>query len=167
MAVSWSVHFSHHPLSPSYFGWECSFPSCHSPHRILCTVSVSPHLPLPVFSVCSVASVMSDSLQPMDYSPPGSSLHGIIHARMLKWVPIYLFLTQGSNLGLLPWHADSLLLRHLGSPILAFNFLRCAKHLSLFLLLSDLWSTLQSPVCCGQSHVNTGASCAKLMPSFT
>ena len=48
-----------------------------------------------------------------------------------------IFLTQGSNLGLLPWQADSLLLRHLGSPIWGLNFLHCAKYLSLFLLLSD------------------------------
>ena len=32
-------------------------------------------------------SVMSDSL-PMDCSPPGSSVHGILQARMLEWVAI-------------------------------------------------------------------------------
>ena len=31
-------------------------------------------------------SVMSDSLQPMDCSPPGSSVHGILQARILEWV---------------------------------------------------------------------------------
>ena len=31
---------------------------------------------------------MSDSLGPMDYSLPGSSVHGILQARMLKWVAI-------------------------------------------------------------------------------
>ena len=30
-------------------------------------------------------SVMSDC-EPMDYSPPGSSVHGISHARILQWV---------------------------------------------------------------------------------
>ena len=42
---------------------------------------------------------------PMDCSPPGSSVHEILQARTLEWVVIYLlqgtFLTQGSNLGLL------------------------------------------------------------------
>ena len=36
---------------------------------------------------------------PMDCSPPGSSVHGILQARILEWVAI--FPTQGSNPGLL------------------------------------------------------------------
>ena len=31
---------------------------------------------------------MSDSLQPMDCSLPGSSIHGIFQARILEWVDI-------------------------------------------------------------------------------
>ena len=39
----------------------------------------------------------------MDYSPPGSSVHGILQARILEWVatPLQEILTQGSNLSLL------------------------------------------------------------------
>ena len=39
--------------------------------------------------VCQVASVVSDSLQPYgrDCSPPGSSVHGILQARILEWLP--------------------------------------------------------------------------------
>ena len=33
-------------------------------------------------------SVMSDSMRPMDYSLPGSSVHGILQARILEWVAI-------------------------------------------------------------------------------
>ena len=33
-------------------------------------------------------SVMSDSCNPMDCSPPGSSVHGILQARILEWVAI-------------------------------------------------------------------------------
>ena len=33
-------------------------------------------------------SVGSNSLQPMDCSPPGSSVHGILQARILEWVAI-------------------------------------------------------------------------------
>ena len=33
-------------------------------------------------------SVMPNSLQPMDCSPPGSSVHGILQARILEWVAI-------------------------------------------------------------------------------
>ena len=31
---------------------------------------------------------MSNSCDPMDYSPPGSSVHGILQARILEWVSI-------------------------------------------------------------------------------
>ena len=33
-------------------------------------------------------SVMSDSLPPHDYSPPGSSVHGILQSRILEWVAL-------------------------------------------------------------------------------
>ena len=33
-------------------------------------------------------SVVSESLDPMDYSPPGFSVHGIPQARTLEWVVI-------------------------------------------------------------------------------
>ena len=33
-------------------------------------------------------SVLSDSCDPMDCSPPGSSVHGILQARILEWVVI-------------------------------------------------------------------------------
>ena len=36
----------------------------------------------------SVISVMPDSLRTMDYSPPGSSVHGIFQARIQDWVAI-------------------------------------------------------------------------------
>ena len=56
----------------------------------------------------------------MDYSPSSSSVLGILQARILEWVAISfcrgIFLTQGSNLRLLHWQADSLPLSHVGSP---------------------------------------------------
>ena len=49
---------------------------------------------------------------PMVCSPPGSSVRGILQARILGWVAVYfiqgIFPTQGSNLGLLQVQADSL-----------------------------------------------------------
>ena len=55
--------------------------------------------------VRSVASVMSNSCDPMDCSPPGSSVHGILQARILDWVAMSssrgIFTTQGLNLHLL------------------------------------------------------------------
>ena len=55
----------------------------------------------------------------MDYSPPGSSVHGIFQARILEWVAISffkgIFLNQGLNPCLLHWQVDSLPLSHQGS----------------------------------------------------
>ena len=52
--------------------------------------------------VCQVTSVMSDSVRRYElYSPPGSSVHGILQARTLEWVASAflqgIFLTEGSN----------------------------------------------------------------------
>ena len=41
-------------------------------------------------------SVMSDSLWPMDHSPPGSSVRGILQAKILEWVAICF--SRGSSL---------------------------------------------------------------------
>ena len=61
--------------------------------------------------------------KPMDYSSPGSSVHGIIQAKILKWVAIFssrgIFPTQGVNpwlLCLLHWQAGSLPLVPPGKP---------------------------------------------------
>ena len=34
--------------------------------------------------VCQVTSIVSDSLRPVDCGPPGSSVHGILQARILE-----------------------------------------------------------------------------------
>ena len=38
--------------------------------------------------VCSVAQLYPTLCDPMDCSPPGSSVHGIVLARILEWVAI-------------------------------------------------------------------------------
>ena len=63
---------------------------------------------------CSIAQSCPTICDPMDCSPPSSSLLGISQARILEAVAISrgIFLTQGSNLclwRLLHWQADSLL----------------------------------------------------------
>ena len=57
---------------------------------------------------------------PMDCSPPGCSVHGILQAKILEWDFLLqgIFPTQGSNPCLLHWQADSLPLSHLGNPSL-------------------------------------------------
>ena len=49
----------------------------------------------------------------MDRRAPGSSVPGILQARILKWVAYFL---QGLNLHLWHWQVDSLPLIHQGSP---------------------------------------------------
>ena len=84
-------------------------------------MGISPHMrcyprrPYEIEKSRSVShSVMSGSLRPIDCSPPGFSVHGILQARILEWVTIPfqgIFPTQGSNLCLLSlshWQVDSL-----------------------------------------------------------
>ena len=69
--------------------------------------------------VCVCICMSAESLQscltlsdPMDFSPPGSSIHGILQARILEWVAMpslqEIISTQGSSLRLLHWQAGSL-----------------------------------------------------------
>ena len=86
---------------------------------------LSPCLPAPLGSEpegrASIlhACVHAKSLQlcptlcdPMDSSPPGSSVHSILQARLLEWVAMPssrgIFLTQRPNPRLLHWQAGSL-----------------------------------------------------------
>ena len=63
-------------------------------------------------------SVVSDSLRPMDCSPPGSSVHGIFQVRILEWVAVP-FSRESSDQGIKPRslasQADSLLSEPLGN----------------------------------------------------
>ena len=64
--------------------------------------------------------VVSNSCDLVDYSSPGSSVHGILQARTLEWVAICFsrgsFLTQGSNQGPLHYRQILYQLSHQGSP---------------------------------------------------
>ena len=56
---------------------------------------------------------------PMDYSPPGCSVYGILQVRILEWVAIpfsEIFPTQRLNPGLLHCRWILYCLTHLGSP---------------------------------------------------
>ena len=74
-----------------------------------------------VYSPCCCCLVTKSSLtlrDPIDCSPPGSSVHGISQARILVLpFPIPGDLPNwGLNLPLLHWQVDSLPRSHLGSP---------------------------------------------------
>ena len=55
---------------------------------------------------------------PMDCNPPGCSVRGILQARILEWeiLVLRIFLTQGSNLGLLHCRQILYQLSHQGCP---------------------------------------------------
>ena len=103
----------------SVFTQECSltfpWPPYHQAVTVLCTSFCA--------SCCCLVSKLCPTLcDLMDCSPPGSSVHGILQARMLEWDAIShplkgISLIQGSNWLLLHWQADFLLLSHQESPI--------------------------------------------------
>ena len=71
---------------------------------------------------------------PMDRSPPGSSVHGILQARTLEWIAISfsrgIFPTQGSNPGLLHCRQTLYPLSHQGSLI----YYRCSSNLKCYIM---------------------------------
>ena len=64
--------------------------------------------------MCVCTQLCVTLCDPMDYSPPGSSVHGIFQARILEWVAI--FFSRGSSLPR-DWTCVSLM-----SPALAGGF---------------------------------------------
>ena len=65
--------------------WENWAPNCLFVGII---VSVIYQHNKPLRNMCLVAHLYPTLWDPMDYSPPGSSIHGIFQARELEWVAI-------------------------------------------------------------------------------
>ena len=69
-------------------------------HRSIENRIITPPLHMPIV-LCTVASVMSNSYDPMDCSPPGSSVHGILPGKNTgvgcHFLLQGIFQTQGSN----------------------------------------------------------------------
>ena len=66
-----------------------------------------------------IAQFCSTLCNPMDYSPPGSSVHGILQARILEGCHAFfqgIFPTQGLYPGLLHYRRILYCLSHQGSP---------------------------------------------------
>ena len=91
---------------------------------------------------------------PVDYSPPGSSAHGVLQAKILEWVAISM--SRGSSQyrdQIESWspalQADSLLLSHWGNPL-------PPKKISL--PDKTVFSHHSKDSCPGNGHVNQGRS---------
>ena len=66
--------------------------------------------------VCVLVAQSCPTLwDPMDYSLPGSPVHGILQARILEWVAISCSRGSSQPRDLLNWQVESLPLSHLGS----------------------------------------------------
>ena len=73
-------------------------------------------------NACSVAQLCPTLCDPVDCSPPGSSVHGILQARVLDWAAMPSSRSASrprdrTCICLLRWQADSLSLNHLGSSV--------------------------------------------------
>ena len=84
--------------------------------------------------VCSIAQLCLILCDPLDYSPPGSPVHEFSKQEYRSGLPFpysgYIFLTQGSNLNLLHWQADSLPLSLLGILIITImTYISCRHNL--------------------------------------
>ena len=124
-----------------------------------------------------------------DCSPPGSSVHGMLQARVLEWADISS--SRGSSrlgdwahvsclLHLLLWQVGSLLLCHLGSPLFMlhrsylffFNFLvvlglhRCVQTFSSCVEWWLFSSCRTQALGCGLSTCGTRLSCSVACGGF-
>ena len=85
---------------------------------------------------------------PMDYSPPGSSVYGILQVRILEWVAILFFressLRQGLNVGLLHFGQVLYRLSHQGSHLFSLSgsdkfFCKVAKKCAALFLKASVY----------------------------
>ena len=134
--VSWRLSLQFQAVSPSLFPqwldwWD---PFSYSTENSFYLLKVI--LLLEVVHACSVSQLCPTICNPMDCSLPGSSVHGILQARILEWIAISF--SRGS---LQPrgWILVSYIGRqalyhsHLGSPGGCEDWLRLHVYPSLFL----------------------------------
>ena len=110
-----TLFFNPEPISCSIQGSNCCFSTCIQVSQKTGKLVWYSHLSksFPQFMIHTVIGFESESevaqscltlCDPMDCSPPGSSVHGILQARILEWVAISfsrgIFPIQGSNPGL-------------------------------------------------------------------
>ena len=104
--------------------------------------------------VCEVAQSCPTLCDPVDCSSPGSSVHGILQARILEWVAIPS--SRGSSwrlLCLLHWQVGTLPLAPPGKPTTFLTVTVTVKSLSRVRLFATPWTVAyQAPLCMGFSR---------------
>ena len=124
-----------------------------SPETLRWEATVNTHLLLIFMKVKALVAQSYPTLcNPMEYSPPGSSVHGISQARILEWVVISfsrgIFLTQGSNLDLPHYRQILYHLSHQGSLLIFIDRL----------IFSKSHITGISPISTAQLNIRFGSS---------
>ena len=71
--------------------WTHTHTPTHPPHTYTFCMAKS----FSAFIVCMLSHSVTSDYDPVDCSPPGSSVHGILQARILEWVAI--FSSRGSS----------------------------------------------------------------------
>ena len=116
---------SHSPISPVSNTWfhlaSCSL-MCFCSRGNISGLQGQPRVP-PLRRACSAAQSFLTLCNPVDYGPPGSSVHGISQARVLEWVAIsssreYSQPRDGTHVSCDSYIGRGILYhwRHLGSP---------------------------------------------------
>ena len=128
--------YSTYKWNHTVFVFQCLTPLSKIPSKSIHVVKMARFHSVLWLIVLSCSAV-PDSCDPMDCSPPSSSIHGIFHAKILEWgkkkkntgvgwhfLLQRIFPTQGSNLHLLcllHWQAGSLPLALPGKPLIFFS----------------------------------------------
>ena len=100
--------------------------------------------------VCMHAKLLQSCLtlcDPLDGSLPGSSVHGILWARILKWVVMTIsedLSNPGIKLGSPALQADSLPSEPLGKPAFKYNLLQMKMSTDPWAVRHKLWSVEQA-----------------------
>ena len=101
-SMAWGSHCPIASLGASSFtGWRCWLLVSVRPHAAVKWYHPSA-LPFPSCYCCLVTKSCPTLCNPMDYSPPGSSVHGISQARILEWVAVSF--SRGSSFLVLLYH---------------------------------------------------------------
>ena len=115
-----------------------------------------------VACTCSITELCPTLCNPMDLSPPGSSVHGVFPGKNIgvgcHFLPQGIFLTQGSKLCLLHQQADSLPVHQLGSLYYVVSDSKYSKQVSTAHCLTSCGCHFELPI-----HVFISQSTASLL----
>ena len=93
--------------------------------------------------VCSVAQLCLTLCDPMDCNPPGSSVHGILQARILKWVAIPVSMESSWPMGQTRVSCLEYTLSNMVTHVSVVRLWR--KKITKYLINPNLWEKAMAP----------------------